>query len=574
MKFEEFNLDEKLLQGLTEAGYIECMPVQEQTLKHTLNSTDVAVQSQTGTGKTAAFLISVLQLFKNGTSGDKKTLIVVPTRELAVQIEEEAKLLSKYLDISIASIYGGTGYKKQEDLIAKGVDIIIGTPGRLIDFGKSGKIKFNGIGTLIIDEADRMFDMGFIPDLRWMIRKMPPRENRMTMLFSATLNSRVRELAWEYMQEPAEIEITPDSITVDEINQVLYHVARNEKLKLLLGILKKEKPSTAVVFINTKQKAVELSKRLNHNGYRSSYLMGDMPQKKRLSTIERVKSGDIKLLVATDVAARGLHINDLEMVFNYDLPEDCENYVHRIGRTARAGKTGKAVSLACEKYVLGLPAIEEYIKMKIPVEWAEEELFAEDTSEGIRMQYDRMGSSSHDRNGSRGRSARDRDSRGRSSRDRSPGSGHDRSTGSSRDSRDRSVRENRDNRRRKDYSSESGRSRPESVRRTGESSAGKPGSGRPDNKQSVKGDRKYTQGNPRNKESISRDTPKSGDSRNKNTAARTSGNTKKTSRSYEERIKYYNEKYGEDYKMIPEESGAVKSGKKSIIKRIKKIFKK
>jgi ATP-dependent RNA helicase RhlB len=626
MKFEEFNLDEKLLQGLTEAGYIECMPVQEQTLKHTLSSTDVAVQSQTGTGKTAAFLISVLQLFKNGTSGDKKTLIVVPTRELAVQIEEEAKLLAKHLDISIASIFGGTGYKKQEDLIAKGVDIIIGTPGRLIDFGKSGKIKFNEIGTLIIDEADRMFDMGFIPDLRWMIRKMPPRENRMTMLFSATLNSRVRELAWEYMHDPAEVEIAPDSITVDEINQVLYHVAREEKLKLLLGILKKENPSTAVVFINTKQKAVELSKRLNHNGYRSSYLMGDMPQKKRLSTIDRVKSGDIKLLVATDVAARGLHINDLEMVFNYDLPEDCENYVHRIGRTARAGKTGKAVSLACEKYVLGLPAIEEYIKMKIPVAWAEEELFVEDTSEGIRMQYDRYSTSSHDNRNSRGRYSHDRgasssrDSRSRSSRDNSGSCNHDRSGSSSHDNRGRSSRDNsgsynrdrngsssHDNRdrferdrssnsnldrssnsnldrnssynrdnssRRNDSSSESGRNRPESERRTRENTVRKPDSPRPENKQAVRGSRKYTQDTHRNKESINRDAPKSGESMNKKSANKTYSNTKKTSRSYEDRIKYYNEKYGEDYKMKSDESGTAKSGKNSFIKRIKKIFKK
>ncbi len=586
MKFEEFNLDEKLIQGLTDAGYIECMPVQEQTLKETLNRRDAAVQSQTGTGKTAAFLISVLQHHQEKDKNNKKTLIVVPTRELAVQIEEEAVLLSKYMDINIVSIFGGTGYKKQEDLIAKGADIIIGTPGRLIDFGKSGKISFKEIGTLIIDEADRMFDMGFIPDLRWMIRRMPPREERSTMLFSATLNSRVRQLAWEYMNDPAEIEITPESITVEEIEQVLYHVSREEKIKLLLGILKKEKPERAVIFINTKQKAVELSKRLNLNGFKSSYLMGDMPQKKRLSIIDRVKSGDIKLLVATDVAARGLHINDLEMVFNFDLPEDCENYVHRIGRTARAGKTGKAVSLACEKFVLGLPAIEEYIKMKIPVAWPEEELFAEDESAGIHIRHERTDSGSRRTTG--------RDHRGSSG---GRGSVRRDSRRGGRDTRGKSFRDDdtaRDRRRTgKDFSAggktgddrkPAGSGMPAAERKTSSDRRPAAAAGsshvRPENIRNGNGtykerQKKY-QDNRRKAGRIEKEPVKNLE-RNAKKSSEQAGIRKK-GRSYEERIKYYNEKYGESIPVESDKKGSGRSDetkkKKSFLQKIKKIIKK
>ncbi len=547
MKFEEFNIDDELLRGLNDAGYTECMPVQEQTLRLTLEGKDVEVQSQTGTGKTAAFLITVFQLFQKNRENRRKTLIVVPTRELAVQIEQEAKLLSKYIDINIVSIFGGTGYKKQEALIEQGADVIIGTPGRLIDFGKSGKIKFREIGTLIIDEADRMFDMGFIPDLRWMMRKMPAREQRNTMLFSATLNSRVRQLAWEYMNEPEEIEIAPESITVEEIEQVLYHVSKEEKLKLLLGILNKDKPETAVIFINTKQHAVELSKRLNHNGLKSSYLMGDMPQKKRLSIINRVKSGEIKLLVATDVAARGLHINDLEMVFNYDLPEDCENYVHRIGRTARAGKTGKAVSLACEKYVFALPSIEEYIKMKIPVEWADEELYAEDLSEGIRFRHERRSSSG--RTDSRRTSGRSR--RG-SNTQHSSGYGNSRRTDSGRKNTERQ------NYRKESPVSDS--SYTDSRKTASSSRSGRMvKSGRNENRNDSR--RKGFSENQKNRGNYGNRK------RNENNSL-----SRKNNRSYEDRIKYYNEKYGENIavsdKNVSENDSRKKSGKKSILKRI------
>ncbi|MDC7125634.1 MAG: DEAD/DEAH box helicase [Spirochaetales bacterium] len=383
MKFEEFNLHEDLLRGIQDAGFSEAMPAQERTFNAVFSGKDVTVQSQTGTGKTAAFLISIYQLFKTDAVENKKALIVVPTRELAVQIEEEADVIGQYLDYKTVSIYGGVGYKKQLEKLEKGADLIVGTPGRLLDLEKSNHIDYKQFGVLVIDEADRLFDMGFFPDLRKMLRKLVKPEERRTMLFSATLNTRVLNLAWDQMNEYEEIKIEPEKVTVEEITQELYHVAGYEKFKLMLGILKREKFENAIVFCNTKHKVEEVAKRLEVNGYKTKYLMGDMPQKKRLAVINEVKAGGLDILVATDVAARGLHVDDLALVINFDLPEDYENYVHRIGRTARAGKSGKAISLACEKYVYHLQAIESYIGDKISVMIADDELFAEDASEGM-----------------------------------------------------------------------------------------------------------------------------------------------------------------------------------------------
>lgn len=386
MKYSEFKLDENLQKGIAEAGYSECTPVQEETLKQTLECKDVCVQSQTGTGKTAAFLVSIFHLFENDPSLEtKQALIVAPTRELAVQIEEEAKLLGKYLDYKIGSIYGGVGYAQQEELIKSGVNIIVGTPGRLIDLNLSNKLKFRTISIMVIDEADRLFDMGFLPDLKRILKKMSPSSKRRTMLFGATLNPRVQNLAKDYMTRPANIEIEPEMVTVDKIAQELYHVGQKEKMSLLLGLLKREQPKNVLIFTNTKRAAAEISQRLEYNGFPSEYLIGDLPQKKRLQVINGFKDGKFPILVATDVAARGLHVNELELVINYDLPEDCENYVHRIGRTARAGKSGKAVSLPCEQFVYGIEAIESYINMKIPVSYADDELFEKDKSAGIRF---------------------------------------------------------------------------------------------------------------------------------------------------------------------------------------------
>ncbi len=386
MKFTELNLNENILKGIEDAGFEDCTRVQELTFQESLKGRDVAVQSQTGTGKTAAFLLTIFQLFcEEWTAARKKALIIVPTRELAVQIEKEAALLGKHLNLTIGSIYGGVGYAEQEELLEKDADIIIGTPGRLLDFSQSGKLKLKDRGFLVIDEADRLFDMGFLPDLRRMFRKMPPPTRRITMLFSATLDSAARELAWEQMNDPVEIVATPDTLLVENVTQELYHVSVHEKMELLLGLLKREDPQNVLIFTNTKHDAYEVSKRLEHNGYRSTYMIGDLPQSKRLKIIGNLKSGKVRYLVATDVAARGLHVDDLELVINYDIPQDFENYVHRIGRTARAGKKGKALSLACEKYVYGLEPIEKYIGMNIPVVWAEENLLVPDASAGKRF---------------------------------------------------------------------------------------------------------------------------------------------------------------------------------------------
>jgi ATP-dependent RNA helicase RhlB len=390
MNFTDLNLDERILKGISDMGFTEFLEVQEETIPPLLDMKDVLVQSQTGTGKTAAFLIPVFQIMLNDKSETgRKAIIIAPTRELAVQIEKEARLIGKYLDFKIGCFFGGMSYNKQEKVLENGVDIIIGTPGRLIDFGEQGKFKFKDIDIVVIDEADRLFDMGFMPDIRRMLRQMPPREKRLTMLFSATLSTKVKSLAWNYMnEEVVEIEINPEMVTVDNINQELFHIGKKEKMKLLLGILEREKPENCIIFTNTKSAAYEVAKRLEHNGFHTEFLMGDLQQKKRLKIIEKVKSGEVPLLVATDVAARGLHIEDLEMVINYDLPEDSEAYVHRIGRTARVGKSGKAVTFACEKFVYGLESLESYINKKIPVAWAESDLLIEDKSAGMRFRLD------------------------------------------------------------------------------------------------------------------------------------------------------------------------------------------
>lgn len=381
MHFTELQLDERIMLGITDAGFTECTPVQAATFQHSLQDRDICAQSQTGTGKTAAFLITIFQnLLKHR---GWKALIIVPTRELAVQVEKEVFLLGSHLDYQAACIYGGVGYKLQEQQL-KHANIIIGTPGRLLDFHQSHKLSFKDIGILVIDEADRLFDMGFLPDLRKMLRAMPPFHKRQTMLFSATLSFLVKELAWQYMNEPVEIEIAPEQLTVDTVVQELYHVGNDEKFRLFLGLLRKENPRNCLVFTNMKQTAEIITQRLKMNGLKSEFITGDLPQKRRLEVIEGLKSGSIPLLVATNVAARGLHVDDLDLVINYDLPEDCEDYVHRIGRTARVGRDGKAISLVCEDYVYALDSIEKYLGMKIPVIWPDESMFMEDKSKRAR----------------------------------------------------------------------------------------------------------------------------------------------------------------------------------------------
>jgi len=311
---------------------------------------------------------------------------MVPTRELAVQVEEEARVLGKYLPFKAGSFYGGVSYTQQHQTLKDNAQILVGTPGRVLDLNQSGHMNLMDIAFLVLDEADRMFDMGFYPDLRKLIKVVPPADRRQTMLFSATLNAWVKNLAWEYTKAPLEIEIAPETVTVDEVDQRLYHVQARDKMKILLGILKKENPESAIIFCNTKRYTEIVAKRLALNGYACEFIIGDLPQSRRLKIIEGIKAGEVRYLVATDVAARGLDIAGLALVVNYDVPNETENYVHRIGRTARAGKTGKAVTLASELDVYELPAIEKYIGKKITAEVADETLYAPDRSEGARAQ--------------------------------------------------------------------------------------------------------------------------------------------------------------------------------------------
>jgi ATP-dependent RNA helicase RhlB len=437
MEFTELNLHPDLQRGIAEAGYTVCMPVQEQVLTHAFNGQDLYVQSQTGTGKTAAFLIVIFQrLLSEPLLNGKKAIIMVPTRELAVQVEEEAKALGKYLPFKIGSFYGGVGYTQQAAMLRDNVQILVGTPGRVLDLNQSGQMNLMDIAFLVLDEADRMFDMGFYPDLRKLIKVVPPADRRQTMLFSATLNAWVKNLAWEYTKTPFEIEIAPEIVTVDEVEQILYHVPSGDKMRLLMGIMKRENPESALIFCNTKRYAEIIAKRMRLNGYEAEFIIGDLPQVKRLKIIDDIKAGRLRYLVATDVAARGLDIEGLALVVNYDLPNEAENYVHRIGRTARAGKTGKAISMASEQDVYELPSIERYIGKKIPSETAVEELCAEDKSEGTRIHTEFY----EDRGGGRrdgGRRKEGRDSRreggqregGRFSRKRESGEGRSRDEG-------------------------------------------------------------------------------------------------------------------------------------------------
>ena len=392
MEFQELNLFPDLQKGIDEAGFTTCMPVQEMVFAHSLSGKDIYAQSQTGTGKTAAFLISIMQrIMTQSELRAKKVLILAPTRELAAQTETEAKKLGKYLPISAGAFYGGVSYGPQVDMLRDDVQIIVGTPGRIIDLLQQGKMLLQDVGFLVIDEADRMFDMGFIDDLRKLLRYLPRAQERQTYLFSATLGLRVKDLAWEYMVDPQEISIEPEKVTVELITQELYHVGSHEKLSLLLGLLEREKPESCLIFCNQKFMVEELARRLKVNGYDCEFIMGDLPQAKRLEVIDRLKAGQIRMLVATDVAARGLDIQALALVINYDVPEDAESYVHRIGRTARAGKAGKAITLACEKFVYGLYSIEKYLGAKIPVMPFEEALLLEDRSRGIRFSHERGG---------------------------------------------------------------------------------------------------------------------------------------------------------------------------------------
>jgi ATP-dependent RNA helicase RhlB len=388
-RFEQFELPEPLLRGLTESGFVRCTPIQAETLPISLAGKDVAGQAQTGTGKTAAFLVTVFSRLLTEpieTPGIPSALIVAPTRELALQIYEEACRIGRYCGLTIHHFIGGVDYQKQADTLREGTDIVICTPGRIIDYQRQGIFKTQNIRIAVIDEADRLLDLGFEKDMRFLLKKLPRYDKRQTMLFSATLSYRVLELTYEFMNLPEFISVAPEKTTVENIEQKMFHVGMDQKLPLLLGILNQEDWTRVLVFVNTKTGVEWVSRKLKGNGFPAEGISGDLPQKKRLKLMEQFKNGTIRILVATDVASRGIHVEDISHVINYDLPQDPENYIHRIGRTARAGKTGTALTLACETYVFHLEAIEALLSAPIPVVWAGDDWFQEDKAGPVRIE--------------------------------------------------------------------------------------------------------------------------------------------------------------------------------------------
>jgi len=374
LRFADLPLSPGLQRGIAEAGFVQCTPIQSKTLPLAIEGQDVAGQAQTGTGKTAAFLVAMYHRLEhtpalNTEDGPPapRALILAPTRELAVQVHADAEVLGKYLPFELGLAFGGTDYDKQRDHLAAGVDILIGTPGRIIDFYKQRVFGLRGVQVLILDEADRMFDLGFIKDIRYVLRRLPEHHRRLNLLFSATLSYRVLELAYEHMNDPELVRIEPDKMTVDRVTQSIYFPANEEKFPLLLTLLRDRDPSRTMVFVNTRREAERLRDRLVHNGIKAEALSGDVPQRKRLRMLKDFQAGQLAVLIGTDVASRGLHVPGVSHVFNYDLPQDAEDYVHRIGRTARAGAAGDAISFGCEAYAISLPDIEEFIGRKIPV---------------------------------------------------------------------------------------------------------------------------------------------------------------------------------------------------------------
>ncbi|MCK7576283.1 MAG: DEAD/DEAH box helicase [Chromatiales bacterium] len=476
-RFDSLALDPRILAGLADAGFTQCTPIQAETLPIALQGQDIAGQAQTGTGKTAAFLVALMQrllhqppeavpdsaaVSETPVSADgspeteslepavalevesepetapapggsakrrrgPRALVLAPTRELAVQIHKDTLALAKHTGLRSTVVYGGTGYQQQRDELAAGVDILIGTPGRLIDYYKQHVFDLRSIEVVVLDEADRMFDLGFIKDIRYLFRQMPPVEQRLGMLFSATLSYRVTELAYEHMNHPRLVKIETEQVTADRVRQVCYMTANEEKIPLLLGLIRGWPDGRIIVFVNTKREADRVWGYLQGNGIDTAVLSGDVPQPKRLKLLRDFTNGTLPVLVGTDVAARGLHIPDVTHVVNYDLPEDPEDYVHRIGRTARAGAAGDAVSFVCETYAFCLLDIEQYIGVKVPVQPVDPALLAEvDPRSRIRpdradREERRDGRGGRERNDGRGAPGRSSERGDAGGRDRRPG---------------------------------------------------------------------------------------------------------------------------------------------------------
>jgi len=397
-RFSDLDLLPELQSSIDEAGFEFCTPIQAKTLPISLTGKDIAGQAQTGTGKTAAFLLAAFQHLINNPKPNKnkrgqtqvRFVILAPTRELAIQIAKDAEVLGKNTVLKMALAYGGTGYDKQQKAIEAGVDVLIGTPGRIIDYWKKKVFNLHECQGVVLDEADRMLDLGFIQDIRFLLRRLPKPEKRLSMMFSATLSHRVMELSYEHMNQPQKLEVKAETVNTKKIEQLVYYPSNDEKVPLLIGLIQKLKPHRAIVFVNTKRNAETIDDFLRGNDIQAVLISGDVRQNKRQQLLKEFANGKHQVMIATDVAARGLHIDEVSHVFNYDLPQIAEDYVHRIGRTARAGASGEAHSFACEDTAFYLPEIEQYIGMTVPMASVSSDILAEDLKPRKRIQRNRV----------------------------------------------------------------------------------------------------------------------------------------------------------------------------------------
>lgn len=372
VRFHDLDLPDSLMHAIADLGFEYCSPIQAQALPHSLSGHDLVGKAQTGTGKTAAFLIAMIDDFLRNPIeekrylGEPRGLIIAPTRELVMQIAEDAKLLSKYSGLNVQVLVGGMDQHKQRQKLEENlVDILVATPGRLIDFATSNDVHLDQVEILVLDEADRMLDMGFIPQVRRIVRMTPRNENRQTLFFSATFTPDVERLVERWLHEPIRIEIEPDNMAADSVEQRVYILSSDEKYALLKRVIANENAESLIVFANRRDEVKCLYEKLRRDGIAVGILSGEVAQQKRVSTLERFKSGQIKVLVATDVAGRGIHVDNISHVVNYTLPEEPEDYVHRIGRTGRAGKTGVSISFACEDDSFRLEPIEKLLGRKL-----------------------------------------------------------------------------------------------------------------------------------------------------------------------------------------------------------------
>lgn len=383
-RFQDFNLPDSILHAIYDAGFLYCTPIQAETLNQTIAGANVAGKAQTGTGKTAAYLIAMLNRMINAPDkrpdkpGRPAALVIAPTRELVIQVVKDADVLGKYAGLRTIAVYGGMDYAGQQDRLEAGpVDLIAATPGRLLDFVRSRVINLKEVQTLVIDEADRMLDMGFIPDVTRIIRELPGKDQRQTLLFSATLNDDVMRLASQWMPNPIEVSVDPEHGTVDTIRQIVYPIAAREKFTVLFNTIQAHPGKRFLIFRNRKRDCDDLCRQLAGHDIRVEQLSGDIDQKKRIRILEDFRAGIINIVVATDVAGRGIHVDDIAYVVNYDFPYEADDYIHRIGRTGRAGSTGTAISFACEDESFIIPDVEKLLGDDLHCQQPEEHLFAE-----------------------------------------------------------------------------------------------------------------------------------------------------------------------------------------------------